>query len=161
MNKAVFLDRDGVINQERGEYTFRKDEFILLPELIDSLAILHSKGYSLIVISNQSGIAKGIYTKQDVFGLDKILQEKMRERNINLTHFYFCPHHPDFNGKCLCRKPESVLFEKAIARYAIDPLKSFMIGDKERDIIPAKKLGIRTFLITPNESIKNIVSLIP
>ncbi len=161
MNKAVFLDRDGVINQERGDYTFRKEDFIILPEIIESLAILESKGYALIVISNQSGIGKGVYTQQDVFELDKILREKMNEKKINITHFYFCPHHPDFTGKCLCRKPESVLFEKAIARFAIDPTKSFMIGDKERDILPAKKLGIRTFLIASNESVKNIVSLIP
>jgi len=161
MNKAVFLDRDGVINQERGAHTFRKEDFIILPDVIQSLGILQSKGYSLIVISNQSGIGKGIYTPKDVFELDGIFQEKLTEKNIHLTHFYFCPHHPDFTGKCLCRKPGSLLFEKAIGRYAIDPAKSYMIGDKERDILPAKKLGIRTFLIASNESIKNIVSLIP
>src|SRR5689334_3049500 len=113
MNKAIFLDRDGVINRERGEYTYLLEDFKLNDGVIEVLQLFQAKGYLLIIISNQSGIAKGIYTKEQVNYLHLHMERVLKNKAIVLTEIYFCPHHPDFS-KCLCRKPESILLEKAI-----------------------------------------------
>src|ERR1035437_10328277 len=137
MNKAIFLDRDGVINQERGHYTFGLDEFILNDGLFEALKAFQDKGFLLIVITNQGGIAKGLYSHKDVAILHNYLIEILAENGIHLTEIYYCPHHPDI-GKCLCRKPNSLMLEKSIARFDIDAAKSYFIGDNDRDIIAGK-----------------------
>lgn len=158
-NKAIFLDRDGVINEERGEYTFRIEDFILNDGLIDALKIFQTKNYKLIVISNQSGIAKGIYTKQDVELLHSHLKSIFKNHGVELAEIYFCPHHPDFS-KCLCRKPDSLLLEKAIARFNIDASKSYFIGDADRDVEAGEKAGVKTIKVMPNSSLMNVIHLV-
>ena len=142
MNKAVFIDRDGVINKERGTYTYKIDDFIINDGIIESLQQLLKAGFKIIVITNQGGIAKGIYKKQDVEILHKHMISEFIKNDIIITDILYCTHHNEIEN-CLCRKPESLLFEKAIAKYNIDATKSFMIGDNDRDIIPAEKLGIK------------------
>lgn len=159
--KAIFLDRDGVINQERGEYTFLLKDFIINDDVFETLKIWNDAGYLLIIISNQGGIGKGIYSHSDVQVLNEFLCLKFKENKIDWTEMYYCPHHPEYNGRCLCRKPGSILFEKAIAKYSIDVTRSFMIGDKERDILASEKTGIKGILIEANSSLKKILSLIP
>lgn len=158
--KAVFLDRDGIINMERGDYTWKKDDFIFVPEIFDNLNNLQKKGFLLIVISNQGGVAKKLYSLEELDSIMSFLKSKMAEKGVFIHDILFCPHHPEYSGKCICRKPDSVLFEKSLAKYNIDPQLSYMIGDKERDIKAAEKAGIRSFLTEANRSIKNIVSLI-
>jgi D-glycero-D-manno-heptose 1,7-bisphosphate phosphatase len=155
--KALFLDRDGVINQERGTYTFRIDDFKILPSVMDTLKSAQDLGYLLIIITNQGGIAKGIYSHEDVNNVHEYLSQQLRKQDIQLTDIFYSPHHEEF-GKSLDRKPDSLMLEKAIAMYDIDPKQSFMIGDSKRDIIASEKVNVTGFLIEPNTSINFILN---
>jgi D-glycero-D-manno-heptose 1,7-bisphosphate phosphatase len=143
MNPCVFLDRDGVINKDNPNYTFRVEAFEVLPGVIDGLKLLKSKNYTLVVVTNQSGIAQGLYTQRQMEECHRYFQEK--SGNV-IDHFYFSPYHPSVTDSLL-RKPGTLMFEKAIARFNVDISKSWMIGDRGRDIIPARKLGIKTIQI--------------
>jgi D-glycero-D-manno-heptose 1,7-bisphosphate phosphatase len=157
MNKAVFLDRDGVINRKgSGYYIFREEEFLLNRGVTDSLKYFISKGYLLIIITNQGGIARGIYTKSHVDKLHNYMAQQLKAFNIELTDIYYCPHHPDVSS-CLCRKPGTLLLEQAIAKYNIDPKSSFMIGDSDIDIKAAEKMKIKGILIPTNANMMNII----
>ena len=155
MNKALFLDRDGVLNRERGDYTYNLEDFEVLPEVSKALQIAREKGYLLIVISNQGGIAKQIFTEERVEELHLKLTSKLAETGIVFDEVYYCQHHSDI-GKCICRKPDSLMLEKAMARFNIDPLKSTMIGDSPRDVEAAKKAGVQGILIDSNSGILEI-----
>jgi D-glycero-D-manno-heptose 1,7-bisphosphate phosphatase len=157
MNKAVFLDRDGVINRKgSGYYVFREEEFLLNRGVTDSLKYFISKGYLLIIITNQGGIARGIYTMSHVDKLHNFMIQQLKAFNIELTDIYYCPHHPDISS-CRCRKPGSLLFEQAIAKYNIDPKASFMIGDDDIDIKAAEKMKIKGILIPTNGNMMELV----
>lgn len=156
--KAVFLDRDGVINFERG-YTHRLEDFVILPDLIEVLQLLQQKGYLLIVVSNQSGIAKGLYKQSEVEILHKFMLDEFTKNGIKLSEIYYCVHHPDVS-KCICRKPDSLFVEKGLARFNIDAKKSYFIGDKERDTEAAEKAGVKGILIEANISLKTILNQI-
>jgi len=160
MKKAIFLDRDGVINRERGTYTWLLEDFILNDGLIESLLTWQKAGYIFIIVSNQSGIAKGIFTKEEVEYLHLHLVRRLNNSGINIEEIYFCPHHPD-TGNCLCRKPGSLLIEKALARFDIDSRKTFFIGDAERDVQAARKAGVEGILIHSNQHLGEIASRIP
>jgi len=152
MNKAVLLDRDGVINHERGDYVYRLEDFEILPDVVPALKLLQEKGYLLIIISNQSGVARSIYSIDEVEKLHKHLLSHMHKHGIEIKEIYYCPHHPEF-GSCICRKPDSLLVEKALARFHIDRTKSFFIGDKERDVLAGKKAGVEGILIESDDSL--------
>jgi D-glycero-D-manno-heptose 1,7-bisphosphate phosphatase len=158
-NKAVFLDRDGVINRETGNYVFMPDDFDLNEGITDALAMLRDRGFILIVISNQGGIARGLYTHSHVHKIHDILTKKLSVQNIKLTEIYYCPHYPA-TGRCLCRKPGSILLEKAISRFKIDPALSWMIGDKESDIEAARRSGVKGILVKSNDSLMNYMDII-
>ena len=164
MNKAIFLDRDGIINKERGDYTYRMEDFVFVDDLIKSLRKFQTYGFKLIVISNQSGIAKGVYTHEDVEVLHDHILRYMRINGIEIEEIYYCPHHPE-KGKCICRKPDSLLVEKALARFQINPDASYFIGDRPRDIEAAEKAGVRGILVDSNSSLlalaEKIVETIP
>jgi D-glycero-D-manno-heptose 1,7-bisphosphate phosphatase len=140
MNKCVFLDRDGVINEEIGRYVYKPDEFKLMAGLISALKELKKRGYLLVIITNQAGIAKSLYDHKDVQRCHEILQGAS---DNCIDAIYYSPYHPDYT-ESLGRKPGRLLFEKAIAKFNIYPEISWMIGDKERDLVPAKSLGIKT-----------------
>jgi len=159
MNKAIFLDRDGVINREMGEYTYRKEDFVLNEGLPEALKILHDRGYLLIIISNQGGISKGIFGKEDVEALHEILVSSLSSREVKITDFFYCPHHSDVEA-CLCRKPGSLLIEKAMAIYNIDPSRSYMIGDHDRDMLAGQKAGLKPIKITANQNLMEILDRI-
>jgi D-glycero-D-manno-heptose 1,7-bisphosphate phosphatase len=148
-HKAIFLDRDGIINMERGEYTWRMEDFVFVDGLVKSLKLFVKHGYRLIIISNQSGIGKGVYSFADVEKLHAHIQRYMRMNGIEIDEIYYCPHHPD-TGRCICRKPDSLLIEKALARFEIDPSISYFIGDRERDIQSAEKVHVKGILIPSN-----------
>src|SRR5690554_1192922 len=133
MNKVIFLDRDGVINHDPGDYTTSAEEFRLLPGVLETLQKWSALGYSIIVITNQGGIAKGRYTLEDFREVDKKMADAFRNSGISYLDTYFCTHH-DSLGKCLCRKPLPGMIEKALARHSVNPHHAVMIGDKERDI---------------------------
>lgn len=158
MNKAIFLDRDGVINRERG-FTYRLEDFEILPGLISALKEFRKRGYLLIVVSNQSGVAKGLYKQTDIEVLHNYLVGELKNEGLVFDEIYYCVHHPDVS-KCICRKPDSLFIEKAIARFRIDPAESFFIGDKERDIEAAHKAGVKGIMIEANSPLSEIMHLI-
>ena len=158
MNKAVFLDRDGVINKEIG-YVFRVEDFILTNDIIPTLKKLQEAGYIFIVITNQSGIAKELYTHEDVEKVHAHMLGLMKENGIKISEVYYCPHHSDVEP-CICRKPDSGMIEKGIARFKVDRTRSFMIGDKERDVLAAEKAGLRAFHIESDAPLMGIADQI-
>jgi len=159
MNKVVFLDRDGVINIERGEYTWKIEDFKLTVGLVSFLKEVQQKGFLTIIISNQGCIGKGVCTMEDVDKAHQYLKDELKRSNIELTDLYYCPHHPN-SGKCLCRKPGSVMLEKAIARYHVDMSKSYFIGDTERDMEAGNKVGLHTIKVTPNDDLTEYLYLV-
>jgi D-glycero-D-manno-heptose 1,7-bisphosphate phosphatase len=147
--KAIFLDRDGVLNRELGRYVCSVDEFEILPHIVNNLLKLRDAGYQLIVITNQGGIAKGLYTEKMLYDIHQKLKAELATYDVILTDIFYCPHHPDF-GKCLCRKPAPLMLQKAIAKHQIDLSSSWMIGDTDRDVQAAKAAGVRSHLIQSN-----------
>lgn len=154
--KAIFLDRDGVIIKERGEYTFRPEDVELVSGIYPFLRQAKQKGYFIVVISNQGGIALKKYTKSDADHINQLIEKRLSKKLIDA--WLYCPHHHK-SEPCICRKPDSALFEKAIAKYKIDIAESYMIGDNERDIQAAEKVGIRGILI-PANNLQSLVHLI-
>jgi len=151
MKKAVFLDRDGVLNQELGDYVKRREDFEILPHVVEGLQLLQSAGYLLIVITNQGGISKAEYDRAEMNAMHEFMQTHLSQFDINITAIYYCPHHPN-QSNCLCRKPGSLLVEKAVSKFKIDPNQSYFIGDKQRDIDCGIAVGVRGFLIESNEN---------
>ncbi|MFM8833239.1 MAG: D-glycero-alpha-D-manno-heptose-1,7-bisphosphate 7-phosphatase [Cytophagales bacterium] len=143
MNKCVFLDRDGVLNEDDPNYTFLVEKFKILPGVVEGLNQLKRAGHLLVVVTNQSGIAQGLYTREQMDVCHRFFQEQ--SGNV-IDHFYFCPYHPTVTAS-LSRKPGSLMFEKAQEKFNIDFTQSWMIGDRGRDIIPARALGIKTIQI--------------
>jgi D-glycero-D-manno-heptose 1,7-bisphosphate phosphatase len=142
-SKCIFLDRDGVLNRERNEYTYLLEDFEILPGVPEALSSLKKTGFLLVVVTNQAGIAKKLYTKNNVQACHEYLQAQTGHL---IDAIYIAPHHPIIT-ESLSRKPDSLMLEKAIAKFHIDPTSSWMIGDKERDIIPAQKFRMRTIRI--------------
>ena len=151
MRRCIFLDRDGVLNEDNPNYTYHIAKFKILTGVIEALQELKNSGYLLIVVTNQSGIAKGIYTQAEMEKRHQFLQQ---ECGHIIDHFYFSPYHPSVTSS-LARKPGTLMFEKARARFTIDFSSSWMIGDRGRDIIPARKLGIRTIQIGNEIELEN------
>ncbi|GAB3830129.1 D-glycero-alpha-D-manno-heptose-1,7-bisphosphate 7-phosphatase [Pontibacter rugosus] len=143
VQKCVFLDRDGVLNRERGDYTYTLDDFEVLPRVPEALKLLKENGYLLIVVTNQAGIAKGLYQAADVLACHQKLQDSCASL---IDAIYFAPNHPSFSAS-LSRKPDSLMLERAIAKYNIDPATSWMIGDSLRDLEAADKVGVKGVLV--------------
>jgi D-glycero-D-manno-heptose 1,7-bisphosphate phosphatase len=154
--KALFLDRDGVINHDPGDYTMSAEEFIILPSVMEALVLAQSKGYSIFVITNQGGIAKGLYTHETVAIIHESLHRTCQEWGVEIKRIFYSPHHPEF-GNSLTRKPERLLMERALARYNLDPSTSVMIGDRERDVQCAEQVGVRGILIPTNSPLLDVV----
>jgi D-glycero-D-manno-heptose 1,7-bisphosphate phosphatase len=140
---CIFLDRDGVLNEDNVNYTFLLSRFKILPGVIEALYLLRQAGYTLVIITNQSGIAQKKYTQTQMQLCHIFLQEACGHV---IDHIYFSPYHPSVTHSLL-RKPGTLMFEKAIAKFSIDIEQSWMVGDRGRDIIPARQLGIRTIQI--------------
>ncbi|MCU0446843.1 MAG: HAD-IIIA family hydrolase [Microscillaceae bacterium] len=143
-NKCIFLDRDGVLNEDRVDYAYTLDHFVILPRVAEALQLLKDAGYLLIIITNQSGIAKGIYTADEVQKCYDYLQENC---NQLIDYQYFAPYHPKYDSDSLTRKPDSLMIEKAVAKFDIAIADSWFVGDAERDMAAAKKQDLRTIQI--------------
>ena len=159
LSKAIFLDRDGVINHDPGDYTKSIEEFTLLPTALDALKELHFHGYKLILITNQGGIAKGLYSHEDVNTIHAHFKSKCAEKGIEITDIFYSPHHPDF-GESLTRKPGGLMIEKACAKHRFDPAQSWMIGDKARDIEAGETAGVSGLQIPVNGDLMDYVPLL-
>lgn len=147
---AVFFDRDGVINVDKG-YVFRKEDFEWMPGVIDKIKDYNDKGFYVFIVTNQSGVARGYYGEEDVRALHRWMNEELAGYGAHIDAFYYCPHHPDYGDtdyrmKCSCRKPQPGLILRAFSQWDVDKGNSFLIGDKESDIEAARAAGIRGVL---------------
>ena len=155
MQKAIFLDRDGVINSDVGHYyIYRVEDFVINKGIINSLKRFQDAGYILIVITNQGGVAKGIYSCEDVNKVHHYLETILKENGILLQENYYCPHHETV-ASCKCRKPSPYMINQAIKKYNIDISMSYLIGDSKRDIEAAEAAGVKGIKIEANEDISS------
>jgi D-glycero-D-manno-heptose 1,7-bisphosphate phosphatase len=146
---AVFLDRDGTII--RDQHYIGKPELVeLLPGAAQAIKRLNDAGWPIIVVTNQSGIARGHYTMPDFERVKARTRELLAQFDAHVDACYVCPHHPDFTGPCECRKPGTLLFRRAAAEHDLSFSGSWCIGDRSRDVIPALALGSHGILV-PNE----------
>jgi histidinol-phosphate phosphatase family protein len=146
LRPAVFLDRDGTLIEER-EYLADPRGVVLLPGVADALRDLREAGLALVVVTNQSGIARGLYSVEDYRAVERRLGEVLREAGLALDASYFCPHHPDFTGPCPCRKPSSGMHRAAARDLDLQLGRSYFVGDRIKDLLPARELGGRGILV--------------
>ena len=142
--KTIFLDRDGVINKEIN-YLHKIDEFEFIDGIFDTCLHFQSLGYKIIIITNQSGISRGYYTESDYQKVTQWMLNQFKYKNINILDIFHCPHGPD--STCDCRKPKSGMFLQARDRHNTDMEKSWLIGDKEIDVIAANAAGIENTIL--------------
>lgn len=149
-NKAVFLDRDGTINVDYG-YVHQIDDFHFIDGVIDALLQLKKKGYMLVLVTNQSGIARGYFSEEQFLQLTEWFDWSLADRGVDFDGIYYCPHHPEGQGEyredCDCRKPKAGMFTQAIADLNIDPTQSIMVGDKLEDLLAAENAGVKTKIL--------------
>ena len=150
--KVVFLDRDGVINEEVG-YLHKIKDFKFINGVMDSCNYFLSLGYQIIVVTNQSGIGRGLYKEEDFHIVNEWMLDNFRQEGIRIPDVFFCPHGPD--DDCECRKPKPGLFINAKEKHDIDMNKSWMIGDKEADIQAANNAGINQTILVRSGHIIN------
>lgn len=150
--KAAFIDRDGVLNEERA-FVHRTEDFVLLPGAVEALRLLQGAGYLLVVITNQSGIARGLYSEADYLALTEHMRARLQAEGISLDAVEHCPHLPDapveqYRRDCDCRKPKPGMIERAMERLDIDPAASFLVGDRLSDVQAGRAAGVgRCFLV--------------
>lgn len=159
MKKAIFLDRDGTINVEK-DYIYKSEDLVFEEGTIEALKTFKNLGYILIVISNQSGIARGYFTEEDLNIFNNNMNEILKKNGVEIIEFYCCPHHPDGIGEykkvCECRKPNNKMIEDAIKKYNIAREKSYMIGDKTSDIGAGLKSNLKTVLVKTGYGLKDM-----
>jgi len=143
-NKAVFVDRDGTINVNV-EYLDTPDNFQMYPGVGEGIKALKEQGFLIIIITNQSGIARGFFTLETLEKIHERMLNELQEKGVEVDAIYFCPHHPD--EKCNCRKPKTGLLVKAIKDFDIDTKKSYFIGDRMIDVEAGYKIGCKTVLV--------------
>jgi D-glycero-D-manno-heptose 1,7-bisphosphate phosphatase len=154
LKKAIFLDRDDVIVEDTG-YISSPGELILIPDVIPVLKKLQHT-YRLIVVTNQSGVARGYFTEEDLFAINERVIQMLADYGVGLDAIYYCPHHPkvgkdEYRIECECRKPKPGLLRLAAEEFNIELDKSFLIGDQETDIQAGLAIGIKTIKIVRND----------
>ncbi|MCK4994859.1 MAG: D-glycero-beta-D-manno-heptose 1,7-bisphosphate 7-phosphatase [Candidatus Omnitrophica bacterium] len=145
MEKVIFLDRDGVINRDKRDYVRSWDEFDFLPNVFVALRKLTELRYKIIIISNQAGISKGLYTQGSLSEMTEKMLERIRRNSASIHAVHYCQHRDEDN--CSCRKPKTGLFKQALLGKAIDLNETFFVGDSQRDIEAGKNLGCKTILV--------------
>lgn len=152
LKPAVFLDRDGTVNVEKG-YLYKIEDFEYLAGAVEGLRQLLSWGYSPVIITNQSGIARGYYSEEDFCKLTDWMLSDLEGKGIHIEGVYYCPHHPEgrvakYTKICKCRKPKTGLFYQAAAELGLDLDKSIAIGDKPRDLKICNETAVKGFLLS-------------
>lgn len=158
--KAIFLDRDGVINKELGDYVCRLEDFEILGHNYETLIELQTRGYLILVATNQGGLAKGWYTEEILGQMHQHLSEDYLKHGIKISGFYYCPHHPNFTGECDCRKPKPGMLLKGIEDHNLEPSSCYFIGDKPTDVEAAIAAGITGIQIKIDQPLGEILHLI-
>lgn len=157
MIKAAFLDRDGVIiNNSNHYYIYKTEDVSFVEGIFENLQLITSKGFELFIVSNQGGIAKKEYTKDNVNAVHQFITDEAAKYGVHFRDIYFCPHH-DTIAPCLCRKPSSLMIEKLMAKYDVDPEQSLLIGDNITDIQAAESAGIRGIKIDANQNMRPFI----
>jgi len=150
MIRAVFLDRDGTINIEK-EYLYQIENFEFIPGVPEAIHRLNQAGFFVVVVTNQSGVARGYYTEEDVEILHRHITRELEKSDARVDAWLYCPHHPDGRGSyalpCSCRKPLPGMLSEAARRYTLDLQHSVMIGDKHADIAAGQAVGCHTILV--------------
>jgi len=151
LRKAAFLDRDGVINIDSG-YVSRWEDFRFVPGVFEFLRGLVSKGYLLVIVTNQSGIARGLFTEAEYESLTRKYLAELANRGIPIAGVYYCPHHPEgivspYARRCDCRKPAPGMILQAIKELEIHPASSLLIGDSERDLAAGRAAGVGQLIL--------------
>ncbi|MDP8162283.1 D-glycero-beta-D-manno-heptose 1,7-bisphosphate 7-phosphatase [Pasteurella skyensis] len=146
--KAIFLDRDGTLNIDY-DYVHKIDDFDFIEGVIPTLRKFKEKGYLLVLVTNQSGIGRGIFTEEQFLELTQWFDWSLAEQGIDFDGIYYCPHHPEkalgeYKQECDCRKPKPGMFLQAIDELNIDPAQSFIVGDKLSDILAGENAGVKT-----------------
>lgn len=155
--KAIFLDRDGVIiNNANHYYIYKVEDVEFIDGIFENLKQLQAKGYEFFVVSNQGGIAKKEYTKEDVRAVHQFITGEMAKHGIYFRDIYFCPHHDTIEA-CLCRKPSPLMIEKLIARYHVEVDQSYLIGDNITDIQAADAAGVRGIKVEANKNMQPFI----
>lgn len=142
MSKALFLDRDGVINHDPGDYTYSLSEFHILPTVMEALQLAQTAGYQIILITNQGGVAKGLYTQDTVEEIHSFFKSECKKSGVEITAIYYSIDHPEV-GNSISRKPHSLMVERALQRFQLDAAQCVMIGDRDRDVECAVGAGVR------------------
>lgn len=151
MTKAVFLDRDGTINEEMG-YINHVSRFKIFDYVPQAIKLLNEAGYKVIVVTNQSGVARGYFSEELVNKLHQSLIENAKESSAEIDKIYYCPHHPTeglgkYRLDCECRKPKTGMIEKARREFNLDMSSSYLIGDRYKDIVFGKKTGLHSIMV--------------
>ena len=160
---ALFLDRDGVINVEKN-YLHKKEDFEFIEGIFELCRFYQDRGYLIIVVTNQSGIARAYYSEIDFSNLTLWMIDEFSEKGIEIAQVYHCPHHPDISGECECRKPRPGMLIQAAEDFNVDLENSILVGDSERDIEAAYNAGLKeTYLFSEGlketKATKNIHAL--
>ena len=150
-HKAVFLDRDGTVNEEVG-YVNHIERFTLLPRAAEAIRLLNENGFKVVIITNQSGVARGYFPESLIHLVHEKMQDLLKKDGAHLDGIYYCPHHPDvgrppYRQKCRCRKPEPGLIEEAVKELDLDLRSSYMVGDRGVDIEFAHRVGTKGVLV--------------
>jgi len=143
---AVFIDRDGTLIQE-ASYVADPDGIELVPGTVEAIEELHEAGFQVVTVTNQSGIAKGLYVEEDYHAVAERLAEILSAAGVAVDATYYCPHHPDVSPPCGCRKPSTGMYVRAAADLGIDLRSSYYVGDKVTDVLPALELGGQGILV--------------
>ena len=155
MTKAIFLDRDGVINQERKDYVKKLDEFRILDKTSDAINIIKNNGFLVIIITNQSAINRKLLSVENINKIHEKLQSYLERYDTSFDGVYFCPHIPSEN--CECRKPKPGLIVQAVTDFQIDLSESYMIGNSETDIHAARNAGCKGILLKKDQTLLEVV----
>ena len=154
-NLAVFLDRDGVINRNRDDYVKDVDEMEILPGVPKAINLLNTVNFKVVIISNQSAVSRGLITIEKLLEIHEFLKKELLQNNAKIDGIYFCPHRPD--DSCECRKPKPTLILKAAKDLGINLSESYMIGDRESDMIAAEKAGVKFIPIETDGNLLKVV----
>ena len=150
MKSVAFLDRDGVVNADIG-YLWRREDLLWVPGAPEAIRLFNERGWPVVVITNQSGVARGYYREDDVHSLHQWMNAELKKMGARIDAFYFCPHHvkgvlAEYAHECDCRKPKPGMILQAMEDWRADPETSFLIGDKESDVVAASAAGIQGYL---------------
>lgn len=147
LSRAVFLDRDGTLNEDV-HYLARAEDFKWIPGVLPALAALQQAGWALVVVTNQSGIAQGMLTVEDLAEIHGRMEQELAAQGIQLSGIYYCPHHPNLGeGICPCRKPAPGMLHQAATELGLDLERSWMVGDSVRDLQAAAQLDVPSILV--------------